>query len=74
VNSARFNDLTIQRFNAVLASPAQSNLVQPNPAIPPPPGKETGKEMVKFLAIFDHKRNACQTSPMTPNLHAEKKT
>jgi hypothetical protein len=42
--------------------PAQSDPVQPNPATPPPPGKETGKEMVNFLAIFDHLRG-CSASP-----------
>jgi hypothetical protein len=37
-----------------------SKPVQPNPTKsnhPPPPGKETGKEMVKFLATFDHMRS-----------------
>src|SRR5260370_38783824 len=37
----------------VQPSQAQSNPVQPNPATPPPPGKEIGKETVKFLALFD---------------------
>ena len=50
VRSSRFNDLTIQRFNAVFASPTLSNRIQPNPTTPSPSGKET----VKFLAIFDH--------------------
>jgi hypothetical protein len=51
--------------NPVQPSPTQSNLVQPNPGTPPPPGKEIGKETacspkrfwrrrIKFLAIFDH--------------------
>src|SRR5882762_3690577 len=39
---------------SVQPSQAQSNPVQPNPATPPPPGKEIGKETVKFLAFFDH--------------------
>src|SRR5712671_1028566 len=38
----------------VQPSQAQSNPVQPNPATPPPPGKEIGKETVNFLAFFDH--------------------
>jgi hypothetical protein len=54
VNSRPFNDLTLQRFNALFASQTQSNLVKPNQATPPPPGKEIGKETVKFLAIFNH--------------------
>jgi hypothetical protein len=39
------------------ASPTLSNPVKPSPTKsnhPPPPGKETGKETVKFLALFDH--------------------
>jgi hypothetical protein len=38
----------------VRTSQAQSNPVQPNPTTTSPPGKEIGKETVKFLAIFDH--------------------
>jgi hypothetical protein len=49
----------------VRVSPTQSNLVQPNPTTPPPPGKET----VKFLAIFDHApiRNTGPTQPASLN-------
>jgi hypothetical protein len=58
VKSSRFNDLTFQRFNALVLpvrpSQAQSKPVKPNQATPPPPGKQIGKETVKFLAIFDH--------------------
>jgi len=39
--------------HSVRPSPTKSNPVQPNPTTPPPPGKEIGKETVKFLAIFD---------------------
>src|SRR6266436_6404807 len=38
---------------SVQPSPTQSNLVQPNPTMAPLPGKETGKETVKFLATLD---------------------
>src|SRR5690349_13632454 len=68
VRSSCFNDSTFQRFNVVFASlprrslrrrrvrlrPTQSDPVQPNQATPPPPGKQIGKETVKFLAFFDH--------------------
>jgi len=37
---------------AVQPSPGQSNRIQPNPTTPLPPGKEIGKETVKFLAIL----------------------
>jgi hypothetical protein len=36
----------------VWVSQTESRLVQPNPTTPSPPGKEIGKETVKFLAIF----------------------
>jgi hypothetical protein len=39
---------------SVQPSPTESNRIQPNPTTPPPPGKETGKETVKFLALFDY--------------------
>jgi hypothetical protein len=39
---------------SVRPSPTESNPVQPNPTTPPPPGKEIGKETVKFMALFDH--------------------
>src|SRR5262245_49880664 len=39
----------------VRPSQAQSSLVQPNPTIPSPPGKEIGKETGMFLANFDHR-------------------
>jgi|KBSMisStandDraft_5_1062788.scaffolds.fasta_scaffold59801_2 hypothetical protein len=38
------------------ASPSQSNQIQLNPTMPPLPGKETGKETVKFLAALNHLR------------------
>ena len=44
------------RVGPVRVSPTQSNRIQPNPITPPPPGKEIGKETVKFLVIFDHQQ------------------
>jgi hypothetical protein len=41
VEFSRFNVLTIQRFNALLASPTESNQIQPPP---PPPVKESVKK------------------------------
>src|SRR6266481_6375435 len=38
---------------SVPLSPTQSNPVKPNPTMAPLPGKETGKETVKFLATLD---------------------
>jgi len=61
VKSSRFNDLTFQRFHVVFASQTQSNPVQPNQAAPPPPGKQIGKETVKFLAIFAHPMRQLET-------------
>src|SRR5215831_5857260 len=61
VKSSRFNDLTFQRFHVVFASQTRSNPVQPNQAAPPPPGKQIGKETVKFLAIFAHPMRQLET-------------
>jgi hypothetical protein len=45
---------TPDRVGPVQVSPTKSNRIQPNPTAPSPPGKEIGKETVKFLATFDH--------------------
>jgi hypothetical protein len=61
----RVTFLTGFRSTPVQVSPTQSNLVQPNPTTPPPPGKEIGKETVKFLAIFDHVSLCALSSPFS---------
>jgi hypothetical protein len=43
-----------QLCRAEAQSEGGSSQIQPNPNHPLPNGKETGKETVKFLAIFDH--------------------
>src|SRR5690242_7074778 len=55
--------------DSIQAGPTQSDRVQPNPTTPPPPSKGIGKEMVKFLAIFDHlnlQLATCNLQPATP--------
>jgi hypothetical protein len=51
---------------SVQASQTQSNPIQPNPTTPPPPGKQIGKETVKFLAIFDHLTRHSLRSNLNP--------
>jgi hypothetical protein len=50
----------------VWVSPTQSDLVKPNPATPPPPEKEIGKETVKFLATSDHVMQQMESLPLFP--------
>jgi hypothetical protein len=54
LSALQFSTTPLLQSKSVRPSPTQSNRIQPNPTTPPPPGKQIGKERIKFLAIFDH--------------------
>src|SRR5262245_25556987 len=59
VSALHFSTTPSLQSASVRVSPGQSNQIQPNPATPPPPGKEIGKETVKFLTRSERGRARC---------------